>query len=109
MDKNMVFNIVTILAFFIFMVGISMEVMDKSQGFGGVERYKFAYWYYIQGGQEVVLNEMFDPAQSLLYHNDVDFYGIPENNAFVVNNRGGIEKLRVITAQRLYYEQKASG
>lgn len=58
MNKNTFLDIVIVISLIGMIACLCIEVADKSKGYESVERLKFDWWFYMQGGREQTIEEL---------------------------------------------------
>lgn len=53
-----IFDLIIILTITGMLTCIVIEILETTKDFKGVERLKFAWWFYIQDGEEKISNEI---------------------------------------------------
>lgn len=111
MKKNTIFNIVIVLSLVGMAMCLGVEAVDKTEGYEGMERLRFGWWFYMQDGRAQTLEELENV--TFPYYN-FEFSAVPPNYVFLnetelqkyeLNESAMKDRWRAI-AKRLYNARK---
>lgn len=113
-DTNMkikiIYDVMIILALAGMIMCLGVEAVDKTEGYEGIERLRFGWWFYMQDGRTQTLEELenitfpfynfnFSDMSPYVFHNETELQKYELNETQMKNRWRGI-------AKRLYSEQK---
>lgn len=80
MKTKRIYDIVIVLTLIGMIMCLSTEVVDKTEGYEGMERLHFGWWFYMQDGRTQTLEEL--EKVTFLYYN-FNFSTMPPNYVFL--------------------------
>jgi len=110
MKTKRIYDVIIVLGLVGMIMCLSIEAVDKTEGYEGMERLHFGWWFYLQGGRTQTLEELEN--MSFLYHN----FNFSDMSPYVFHNETELQKYELNETQmknrwrgiakRLYNESK---